>query len=198
MINFLIRVFDYSDYLEIGVQRTFQNFDKINAVNKIGIDPTVKADSILRTTSDIYFKSISDSTSFDIIFIDGLHTADQSFRDFENSIKHLNYAGCIVMHDLLPKDTSYTMPNWCGDVWKTGIHFARTYKSVIEPEDHGVGVFFPDLPNELTIPPLTDYPGLVELEKHFHVTSDFQKEINMVVKSIKQQDKHIEANRNEA
>lgn len=61
--------------------------------------------------------------SFDIIFIDGLHHADQVKRDFENSLKCLNDGGFIVLHDTLPENEEGTLvprqtKMWWGDVYK--------------------------------------------------------------------------------
>ena len=49
-------------------------------------------------TSDKFFK---DNEKFDIIFIDGLHTFEQTIKDIDNSIKFLRDKGVILIHDCL-------------------------------------------------------------------------------------------------
>ncbi|MFC1527264.1 class I SAM-dependent methyltransferase [Candidatus Neomarinimicrobiota bacterium] len=72
----------------------------------------------------------------DIVFVDGLHTYEQSLIDVQNALKYLNPGGVIIMHDCNPKDEISAYPGnslhevnqlnlkgwtneWCGDVWKT-------------------------------------------------------------------------------
>jgi predicted O-methyltransferase YrrM len=55
---------------------------------------------------------------FDLIFIDGLHTADQAQRDLANAVKMLKQDGTIVMHDTYPMRKEWTDESVCGDVYK--------------------------------------------------------------------------------
>lgn len=79
--------FHYSDYLEIG---TFQNhlFDKAKVwfSNAVGVDPV--QGGTLRMTSDEFFAN--NTEYFDIIFVDGLHEANQVFKDIHNALNWLN------------------------------------------------------------------------------------------------------------
>lgn len=114
-----------TSYLEIGCC-TDVNFNNVRASYKVGVDPV--SGGTLRMTSDEFFKNNTDT--FDLIFIDGLHHADQVNKDIENSLAILNPNGVIVMHDCLPT-TEYMqrtpMPNgisdWTGDVWKSVFYF---------------------------------------------------------------------------
>jgi len=122
LLNALIEKYNLKSYLEIGVQNPANNFDKIKAEYKVGVDPEVTADFVYKTTSDEYFKS-QFTTTFDLIFIDGLHHADQVQRDFENSLRCLNDNGFIVIHDVLPEnEAGAKVPRetkqWWGDVYK--------------------------------------------------------------------------------
>ena len=122
LLNFLIQTFDLKSYLEIGVQNPKNNFDKIKCIDKTGVDPIYVRGDILVTTSDLFF-DWNENKKFDLIFIDGLHHANQVRRDFENSLKCLNDNGFIVIHDTLPTDEKYThVPRdskiWFGDVYK--------------------------------------------------------------------------------
>lgn len=108
-------------YLEIGVQSK-RNFHQIQVADKIGVDPDFLAQADCIMTSDRFFEM--NKKRFDLIFIDGLHHADQVERDFTNSIACLNKGGLIVMHDTAPESEHLThVPRdkkgrWLGDVYK--------------------------------------------------------------------------------
>lgn len=121
LLNALIEKHGLKSYLEIGVQSTAQNFDKINAVTKIGVDPDCESIKVMPITSDKFFEF--KNYKFDLIFIDGLHTKEQVKRDFENSLRCLNDTGFIVIHDVLPENEQGTKvpretKQWWGDVYK--------------------------------------------------------------------------------
>jgi hypothetical protein len=122
LLNALIEKHNLKSYLEIGVQNPANNFDKIECKDKQGVDPEIKTHNrILGNTSDFFFDLIE--RKYDLIFIDGLHHADQVKRDFENSLKCLNDNGYIVIHDVLPENEQGTkVPRetkvWWGDVYK--------------------------------------------------------------------------------
>ena len=129
LLNYLVEKYNLKSYLEIGTQRSENNFIKINADFKVGVDPepVTIVDGIVKMKSDDYFKSRDENKihqrTFDLVFIDGLHHADQVKRDFENSLRCLNDGGFIVIHDTLPEDESTThVPRdskiWHGDVYK--------------------------------------------------------------------------------
>ena len=84
IIQKIINKKKFTDYLEIGCDQDI-NFSKINIKNKIGVDPVSGGN--IKLTSDDFFKS--NIKMFDCIFIDGLHTYDQSIKDIKNSIKFL-------------------------------------------------------------------------------------------------------------
>lgn len=112
------RLIDERGYLEIGVFRK-ENFNKIRCEHKVS-----EAHADFCTTSDEFFKLTT--TQFDIIFIDGLHEHNQVWRDIQNSLKHLNEGGVIVMHDCMPTsehtarwdNKSHQDEEWYGDVYK--------------------------------------------------------------------------------
>ncbi len=129
LLNYLAEKYKLDNYCEIGVQRPKNNFDKIACKWKVAIDPEIVEQPItgvaVNDTSDSYFKNRDDNYAdkFDLIFIDGLHHADQVKRDFENSLRCLNEGGFIVIHDTMPEDESTThVPRdskmWHGDVYK--------------------------------------------------------------------------------
>ena len=126
LLNALIEKYNLKSYLEIGVQNPANNFDKINIDGnyKEGVDPECECyTNIYQMTSDKYFSMYNGGKKFDLIFIDGLHHADQVKRDFENSLRCLSDNGFIVIHDVLPENEAGTKvpretKQWWGDVYK--------------------------------------------------------------------------------
>jgi len=126
LLNALIEKYNLKSYLEIGVQNPANNFDKINIDGnyKEGVDPECECyTTIYQMTSDKYFSMYNGGRKFDLIFIDGLHHADQVKRDFENSLRCLSDNGFIVIHDVLPENEEGTIvpritKRWWGDVYK--------------------------------------------------------------------------------
>jgi hypothetical protein len=129
LINYLIKENDLESYLEIGVFNPDHNFNKIQCNTKVSVDPDPNAKAMVCQTSDLFFEGLDDGktvmgiNNFDIIFIDGLHHADQVKKDFENSLRYLSKLGFIVMHDCNPLSEKIThVPRdnreWCGDVYK--------------------------------------------------------------------------------
>ncbi len=118
LIEYLIKKNNYKNYLEIGCDKN-QLFSKVNIDNKIGVDPVSGGN--VRKTSDDFFKE--NKSSFDIVFIDGLHTYEQVKRDILNSVNFLLDEGIILVHDCMPDSLGkqavprYKM-QWNGNVWK--------------------------------------------------------------------------------
>jgi len=149
IINYLIKLYRYKNYLEIGV-RERNNFNRIIIDNKDGVDPIGNCNYPI--TSDEFFKK--NKNFYDIIFIDGLHKDAQVMRDITNSLLFLNKNGTIVLHDCNPIRESHQSEEyitkrgvgkgtWNGTVWKA---FARLrsirndlYMTVVNC-DHGVGI----------------------------------------------------------
>lgn len=90
IINLLIGKKGYQDYLEIGLREPDDCYDHIQAPLKTSVDPGIETSNNQARypfTSDLFFalleKGILDRSSdhkWDLIFIDGLHTADQVER----------------------------------------------------------------------------------------------------------------------
>lgn len=121
IINTLIKKYNYGSYLEIGVQQK-KNWDQIKCEHKIGVDPDPTVQTTYNLTSDEFFRLRKEFT-FDLVFIDGLHTAEQVEKDILNALNVLNEDGTIVCHDMLPIDEkSQLIPRqtkvWVGDCWK--------------------------------------------------------------------------------
>ena len=76
LIAYLIKKYNYTNYLEIGCDRD-QLFSKVKIQNKIGVDPF--SGGTVRKTSDKFF--LENNEKFDIVFIDGLHIYSQVKKD---------------------------------------------------------------------------------------------------------------------
>ena len=149
-------------YLEIGVCGG-KNFKDVRCKLKIGVDPTPpdtkNVSPLLTTRSGVgYFSMTSDDyfelwakQRFDVIFIDGLHTKEQAWKDFLNSLKVLNPGGAIIFHDCNPTtENMQRVPQmqkrWTGDVWKCWtavdalIEDKSLGKSFCVDGDYGLGV----------------------------------------------------------
>ena len=151
LINHLISKNGYKRYLEIGVYNG-DNISRINIEHRDGVDPGaegVYSDYVnYQMTSDDFFSSIEENQTYDIIFIDGLHHADQVDKDIQNSLNHLNSDGIILLHDCNPpEEFLQIVPRqsdlWNGDVWKS-IAKLRCSESNLDvcvvDTDWGIGV----------------------------------------------------------
>ena len=144
IIQEIINKKQFKKYLEIGCDRD-ENFSRIKVNQKIGIDPI--RGGTHRMTSDDFFKK--NTENFDIVFLDGLHTYEQTIKDIDNSLKVINNSGVIIVHDCLPRKIwNQIVPriygHWNGDVWKAIVH-SRTYKQADTYTciaDHGLGIIF--------------------------------------------------------
>ena len=147
-------------YLEIGVEYPDQCFNLINAKKKTSVDPArieehTRIDYLM--TSDNFFSQLeAGNTEFkpdfkwDIIFIDGLHLAEQVYRDIQNALRHCS--GFILLHDCAPpnfwnahSDYEYFMNNrheWNGSTWKAFYKYRTETdrKTYTVYTDYGIGV----------------------------------------------------------
>ena len=152
-INRLAAINGAQRYLEIGVAEGYTFMD-VKIAHKTGIDPNFLFDytkysdlpghHFFKTTSDDFFENLEDikrnvygenDFTWDIIFIDGLHTYGQAMRDFTNSLKYAHKNTLWVFDDTVPSDPWAAIPDirecyffrelagvackdWQGDVYK--------------------------------------------------------------------------------
>lgn len=127
LINHLVARKRRCRYLEIGCENDLV-FKAVPATAKTGVDPV--QGGTIRQTSDAFFAANHDS--FDVIFIDGLHTYEQVRRDVVNALACIEPDGWIVLHDMLPRNwveghsPRITRDSWTGDVWKVAFDLAQT------------------------------------------------------------------------
>lgn len=97
-------------FLEIGVNhgRTFQ---QVRASRRVGVEPQPLFDpsnlprgcQIYCGTSDDYFAALDGAEEFDVVFVDGLHTFEQTYRDVLNAFA-VCPTGVVVVDDVVPED----------------------------------------------------------------------------------------------
>ena len=157
LLNHLIQKHGLKSYLEIGVQNKSQNFNDIICYKKSCVDPDPNAKADHNCTSDDFFQLLFETekqydlegiNTFDLIFIDGLHTAEQVKKDFENALQVLSPNGFIVIHDLLPETYERQLVprptptgSWNGDCWKFGVQIATDMRFMTVDIDNGIGVW---------------------------------------------------------
>ena len=124
-------------------------------------------------TSDDFFKQ--NKSTFDLIFIDGLHVYEQVLKDIENSLKVLNDNGVILIHDCLPaKIWHQTIPqthsSWNGDVWKSIVK-SRTRIDIdtytIEA-DQGLGLILKRKNKDLLVDKIENFKNLKFRDYYIH------------------------------
>ncbi len=163
VVNFLLSLLNEPTYyLEIGVRNPEDNYLRIKATHKYGVDPGYEFSQNpvdFQMTSDEFFQKIktneilNSNIKFDIIFIDGLHTAVQADRDICNSINYIKQDGFVVVHDCNPPtewharetnqfDLSPAGYNWNGTTWKA--FFKQRLNSEVScvciDSDWGIGI----------------------------------------------------------
>lgn len=152
IINEIVKKYKFNSYLEIGVRDSRENFNLITTKIKDGVDPEPITPVNFKMTSDEFFKNHIGNKKYDVVFVDGLHTEEQSYVDVINSINHLNDGGFIVMHDCNPP-TEYhirtyeeylkTRGQWNGTVFKAFIKLKTELKDwncFVVDEDFGCGI----------------------------------------------------------
>lgn len=163
VINYLLSFLGRDcNYLEIGVRFPEDNYNHIQAKNKFSVDPGLENESNpvdYKMTSDAFFKGIKNGDllekdiRFDVIFIDGLHLAEQVDKDIENALSFLKEDGFVVLHDCNPptewhaRETfnfslSPANVNWNGTTWKAFYKWrsnSDVYSCCVDT-DWGVGI----------------------------------------------------------
>lgn len=168
-------------YLEIGVSEGNTFFD-IDASLKVAVDPAFQFDPAKHGGDGVFFYGVPSDDffgffettpaaelakdaagdgvpRFDVIFIDGLHTFAQSYRDFVHSLRYAHDKTVWILDDTVPNDPYSALPDedrcakfrefagipsvaWHGDVYKTvvAIHdghkdfFFRTIIDIGNPQ----------------------------------------------------------------
>jgi len=168
-----INILGATRYLEIGVDDG-TTFCSVTASEKIGVDPISPLPAVaveirkpgvryFALTSDEFFRQVAPrilSGGVDVVFIDGLHTFEQAYRDCLNSLKYLKSGGVIFLHDCLPTSEPEALvaksyeeaskvngPNrfWTGDVWKAILRLRAEQEEIrtcVMHCDQGLGLVY--------------------------------------------------------
>ncbi len=189
IINFLLSTKqNETSYLEIGVRNPEDNFNHIKANIKYSVDPGIEFlenPVDFKMTSDVFFQKLSikeilpNDTKFDVIFIDGLHLAEQADRDIENALMYIKDDGFIVLHDCNPPTEWHTRENfsytntpakraWNGTTWKAFLkwRFNSTVNSCCINSDWGVGILSKKYQIGKNIEPINYFYEFSSLDKN--------------------------------
>jgi hypothetical protein len=153
-----------SRYLEVGVYggATFLN---VQLPTKDAVDPAFQFDTAPFATESVrffpmasneFFTSAHPRPQYDIIFLDGLHTFEQTFRDFLVTLPLSHEQTVWLIDDTLPSDPYSALPDqshsyterqkagapgnpWHGDVYKVvcAIHDFCPNLNFATVVDHG-------------------------------------------------------------
>ena len=165
----ILDLFEAPAYLEIGVHDG-KTFHAVKAARKVAVDPVfvfdVEAAKVApenraceyhQITSDAYFSDqLEEGDKFDLIFLDGLHTFDQTLKDLLNAIECLKFEGVIVIDDIMPSSYGASLPDlermkalrqiiggdgaWMGDVYRLVFFISQYmpfYSFATMGENHG-------------------------------------------------------------
>ena len=115
----LLDLFEQPRYLEVGVDEGL-TFQALTAARKVAVDPRFRftpapdaeAVSHHQVSSDDYFAAhCPPGEVFDVIYLDGLHTFEQTLRDLLNAVMRLAPDGIIVINDILPASYHASLPS---------------------------------------------------------------------------------------
>lgn len=178
-------------YLEIGVAKGKVLFN-VECKVKIGVDPKFRIRTGKRFRHQLLYKCFqrgilfAEMTSDDffmqykthliekppqVVFIDGLHTFEQTLKDVFNTLNYLDKGGVIIFHDCNPAHKASATPalsipeakqkyesenkdggwagEWCGDVWKVIPYLRQRHPDLhvcVLDEDYGLGIVARKIP----------------------------------------------------
>lgn len=106
-------------YLEIGCANN-ETLNRITPLVRysVGVDVKSYAQPVtpafrFETTSDAFFANYV-GPRFDLVFIDGDHSAEQVYKDVLNALSVLTPNGLIACHDTYPPSKAYKSSDLCG------------------------------------------------------------------------------------
>jgi methyltransferase family protein len=168
VVQAMLDLFDDPVYLEVGVSRG-TTFHALRAARKTAVDPRFRFDTedaaredptatYHEVTSDVFFgERVDPAERFEVIYLDGMHTLEQTLRDFTNALGHLAPGGVVVIDDVRPASYLAAIADieehrrlkqavkasagaWMGDVYRL-VFFLETFFQQITyrtvAENHG-------------------------------------------------------------
>ncbi|MGA0878357.1 MAG: class I SAM-dependent methyltransferase [Ilumatobacteraceae bacterium] len=154
---------EMESYLEVGVEFGL-TFEKVPMRLRVGVDPRPRFNleelptgmTLYVQTSDTFFEDLDPVEQFDVIFLDGLHTYQQTYCDVINALQHCP-RGIILADDIIPCDEVSAIPDleesigerrrrglpgllWHGDVFRMMLciadhHPELNYLSITDPDN---------------------------------------------------------------
>jgi hypothetical protein len=180
VLNYLVRKRGYRVYLEIGTA-TGRCLERVRCRDKTGVDPSPRVVrpewNLRKMTSDAFFAT--NERKFDLIFIDGLHLAEQVVRDIYNSLAALNPGGAVLLHDCNPPSEATQLRDalladggkWNGDTWKAIVYMRKYLPGLftrVLDLDQGIGII---IPSPQDAPPRYDAAVAQQAEELFRSLS---------------------------
>ncbi len=103
----------------------------LNIIEKGGVNPV----TFSYPSDDLFLEIIEKDLKFDVIFVDGYHTAEQVEKDILNAWQCLNKGGKIVLENINPPTEEHQIVprqqiSWTGDCWKAWAGFKKVNKNV--------------------------------------------------------------------
>jgi hypothetical protein len=172
IIQALINITTAKNYLEVGISNG-ANIKRIVCENKVSVDPEPLSNATHVMNSDDFFKQ--NKKTFDVIFLDGLHLAEQLEKDILNSLEVLNEGGYIVCHDINPEKEEHQVRNyiggtWNGDVWKAFVSLRSNrddlYMITVDT-DYGCAVITRGKQEKIEVPLELTFSDLVKNRKNW-------------------------------
>lgn len=160
-------------YLEIGVWYG-GTFEAVKIPQRVAVDPQPRFSraalprgiTVRAQTSDDFFREESPSEKFDIVFLDGLHTYEQTYRDLINSLGCTHAGSVLLMDDVVPSDRMSALRDveecyaerervgspdrrWHGDVFRVILivrdhHPELKYRTIVQDADNEQAVIWMD------------------------------------------------------
>jgi hypothetical protein len=182
-------------YLEIGVENGY-TFEAVRMPYRTAVDPCPRfaitklpeLASVYATTSDNFFANICDNRRFDLFFIDGLHTYEQTYRDIINCLQRSYPWSVILLDDVVPSDAASALRDieqsraerkrlhskdgrWQGDVFRTMLimhdHHPELYVRTILDHSSKEQAIIWKKPDSGNIRPLSDELLTTYMEQSF-------------------------------
>ena len=161
IINKIINDNYLKTYLEIGVSNPYVNFLLINCPHKVSVDPCMACEMYSEQSIEQFKPFITDQVTsddffarntekFDLVFIDGDHSYEQSLKDLNNALKVIPVGGFVILHDAMPSSLEATQISnlgkgpYNGGVWATMVSAIRSNNGSLQigtiPYDWGIGI----------------------------------------------------------
>ncbi|MCH2051199.1 MAG: glycosyltransferase 61 family protein [Trichodesmium sp. ALOHA_ZT_67] len=214
-LNKIAIINQLSSYLEIGVSKGM-TFNQINIKSKVAVDPKFRFNTTQYASENVVFLEITSDEffidhakkfqPFDLIYLDGLHTFEQTFRDFCSSLSCAHAKTIWLIDDTCPGSYAQAQPSlqqcrqiqkmsgekdgsWMGDVFKVvaAIHDFFPQYSFAHFPNHGQTVvwhkwrenFMPKW-NSLEVISRLEYSDFVELQSSLFKREPYEEIFELI------------------